>query len=124
MNDIKKLPDSELEVMQAVWSIGDKAPRAEVERIVQGNNDLAQTTILTLLSRLADKGFIKAEKEGRSSVYTPLVSREDYLASQSRRFFDKLCGGNVSVFASALSDSGISREDLAELKDLLERGLI
>ena len=124
MNDIKKLPDSELEVMQAVWSIGDKAPRAEVERIVQGNNGLAQTTILTLLSRLADKGFIKAEKEGRSSVYTPLVSREDYLASQSRRFFDKLCGGSVSVFASALSDSGISREDLAELKDLLERGLI
>ncbi len=118
---IKKLPDSELEVMQAVWELGDRAPRAEVERMIRENNGLAQTTILTLLSRLTEKGFIRAEKEGRSSVYTALVSREDYLASQSRRFFDKLCGGDISAFAAALSGSGISREDLAELRDLLER---
>ena len=118
---IKRLPDSELEVMQAVWDLGERAPRAEVERIVQQGNDLAQTTILTLLSRLTEKGFIKAEKEGRSSVYTPLISKEDYLADQSRRFFDKLCGGDVKAFAAALSGSGISDDDIAELRQLLER---
>ena len=68
------------------------------------------------------KNFVKAEKQGRSSAYTPLVSREEYLASQSRRFFDKLCKGSVSDFATALADSGISREDLAELRRLLEEG--
>ena len=124
MNAIRRLPDSELEVMQAVWAFGEKAPRALVEDKVHESSDLAQTTILTLLSRLSDKGFIKAEKQGRSSVYTPLVSREEYLAAQSRSLFEKLCGGSVPVFASALADSGISREDLKELKDLLERGLI
>ena len=90
--------------------------------MVRQTAPLAQTTILTLLGRLADKGFIKAEKNGRSSVYTSLVSREEYLASQSRRFFEKICGGSVSAFASALTDSGISKEDLAELSRLLEEG--
>ncbi len=118
--NIRKLPDSELEVMQVLWDLEPPVPRALVEETVRETSPLAQTTILTLLARLADKGFIKAEKQGRSSVYTPLVTREAYLASQSRRFFDKLCGGSVSAFASALTDSGISREDLAELSKLLE----
>ena len=118
--NIRKLPDSELEVMQVLWGLKPPVPRALVEDTIRETSPLARTTILTLLARLADKGFIKAEKQGRSSVYTPLVTREAYLASQSRRFFDKLCGGSVSAFASALTDSGISREDLAELSRLLE----
>ena len=118
--NIRKLPDSELEVMQVLWGLEPPVPRALVEETIRGTSPLARTTILTLLARLADKGFVKAEKQGRSSVYTPLVTREAYLASQSRRFFDKLCGGSVSAFASALTDSGISREDLAELSRLLE----
>lgn len=120
--NIKKLPDSELEIMQVLWALDPPTPRAAVEEMVRQTAPLAQTTILTLLGRLADKGFIKAEKNGRSSVYTPLVSREEYLASQSRRFFEKICGGSVSAFASALTDSGISKEDLAELSRLLEEG--
>ena len=61
-------------------------------------------------------------KDGRRSQYTACVSKEVYLASQSRSFFHKLCGGSVSAFAAALCDSGLSREDLEELRALLERG--
>ncbi|MBQ2062096.1 MAG: BlaI/MecI/CopY family transcriptional regulator [Oscillospiraceae bacterium] len=119
---IIKLPDSELDVMQVLWALEPPVPRAVVEEKIRQTAPLAQTTILTMLGRLADKGFVKAEKQGRSSVYTPLVSREEYLASQSRRFFEKVCGGSVSAFASALTDSGISKDDLAELSRLLEEG--
>jgi len=118
--NIRKLPDSELEVMQVLWGLEPPVPRALVEETIRETSPLARTTILTLLARLADKGFVAVDKRGRSSVYTPLITREAYLASQSRRFFDKLCGGSVSAFASALTDSGISREDLAELRRLLE----
>ena len=58
---------------------------------------------------------------GRSARYIPLVSREEYLAQQSRRFLEKLCGGSLPAFAAALCDSGLSREELAELRRLLER---
>lgn len=118
---IRRLPDAELEVMQAVWRFDPPVPRAEIERAVSETRPMAQTTLLTLLSRLAEKGFLRIEKQGRGSVYTPLVSERDYRASQSRRFVDSLFGGSMSAFASALCDSGISREDLDELRRLLGR---
>ena len=119
---IKKLPDGELEVMQLLWDMETPAPRAAVEAGMQKLRPMAQTTLLTLLTRLSEKGFVRIEKQGRSSVYTPLVSREDYQARQSKRFFDQLFGGSVTAFASALTSSGISKEDLEELRRLLEEG--
>lgn len=122
--NLKKLPDAELEVMQQLWSLEAPVPRAALEEAMAKVRPLAQTTLLTLLSRLADKGFVRVEKRGRSSVYTPLVSREDYQARQSKRFVDRLFGGSMSAFASALTASGIPREDLDELRRLLEEGKI
>lgn len=119
---IRRLPDGELEVMQAVWACAPPVSRADLEETLKGNHPLAATTILTLLSRLAEKGFLSVEKQGRSNCYTPLVSQQEYLASQSKRFLDTLCGGKMSVFAAALCDSGLTKEELEELRDLLEKG--
>lgn len=118
--DIRRLPDSELEVMQVLWGLDAPIIRSEVEAALKDIHPMAQTTLLTLLSRLADKGFIRIEKAGRGSVYVPLVDKRDYLALQSDRFFTKLCGGSMSTFATALCDSKLSREDLTELRRLLE----
>ena len=119
---IRRLPDAELEVMQALWACTAPVKRADVEAILFSTHPMATTTLLTLLTRLAEKQFIAIEKDGRKSHYTPLVSREDYLAAQSKTFFHKLCGGSVSTFANALCDSGLSREELAQLRALLEKG--
>ena len=116
----RRLPDSELEVMQALWRCGTPAARKDIEAVLLPRHPMAQTTLLTLLTRLAEKGFLRIDKAGRSSVYTPLVTEQEYLAGQSSRFFNKLCGGNLSTFAAALCDGGLSREELAELKKLLE----
>ena len=119
---LKKLPDAELEVMQALWDLEAPVPRAAVEAAMAERKPMAQTTLLTLLTRLGEKGFLRIEKQGRSSVYTPLVAREDYQARQSRHFVDRLFGGSMSAFASALTASGIPKEDLEELTRLLEEG--
>ena len=121
-HDIRRLPDAELEVMQALWDCDPPASRADIEAILFPKHPMAMTTLLTLLTRLGEKGFLKAEKLGRGKVYTPLVSRQDYLAAQSRRFVDKLCGGSISAFAAALCGSGLSREELDQLRELLDRG--
>ena len=125
MNEnLRRLPDAELEVMQALWACRTPAARSDVEKILFQTHPMAMTTLLTLLTRLSERGFIRIEKVGRSSQYTPLVSQEDYLSAQSKRFVDKLCGGSISTFAAALCNSGLSREELAELRDMLERGTL
>lgn len=117
---IRRLPDGELEVMQALWACEGPASAAELEARLQASHPMAPTTVLTILTRLGEKGFVAAEKSGRRRSYRPLVSRADYLAAQSGAFFRGLCGGSVSTFAAALCDSGLSREELAQLRALLE----
>lgn len=118
---IKRLPDAELAVMQALWSSPSPAARTDLEKQLAQTHPMAQTTLLTLLSRLAEKGFIQVDKIGRASRFTPLVSRQEYLSCQSKRFLDQLCGGSIPAFAAALCDSGLTKEELQQLRDLLER---
>lgn len=117
----RRLPDAELEVMQAIWSCTPPVSRLDIEDLLYKTHPMAMTTLLTLLTRLSEKGFISIEKIGRRSYYTPCVSKDDYLANQSKNFFEKLCGSNISTFASALCSSGLSHEEIAQLRDLLER---
>jgi len=119
---MKKLPDSELMVMQAIWQCEAPVLRAQIDEILKISYSIAPTTLLTLLTRLADKGFIRIEKTGKVAKYYPLIEEEVYLAQESRNFIKKLFNGNMSSFAMALCDSGISKEDLQELSKLLERG--
>lgn len=119
---LRKLPDTELEVMQAIWACEVPVTRTEIDEILKDTHPMAPTTLLTLLTRLAEKGFIRSEKVSRSAQYYPLISKQEYLAEQSRLFINKLCGGNMTTFANALCDSGfVTQEDLAQLRDLLER---
>ena len=120
-NRIRRLPDAEQEVMQAIWACQVPVARTDIENILFKEHPMAMTTLLTLLTRLSEKGFITITKNGRRSYYTPLISQENYLASQSKTFFEKLCGRNISTFAAALCDSGLTKEEIAELRSLLER---
>ena len=113
------LPDSELEVMQIIWQCEPPVSRSAIEETLNKQKNLAPSTILTFLSRLCDRGFLRAERKGRTNLYTPLVSHKEYLAQESRRLLDRLYGGSLSAFAVSLCDSGITREELQALRAIL-----
>ena len=121
MKAIRRLPDAELEVMQALWRCEPPASRADVAAALPPEHPMAVTTLLTVLTRLGEKGFLRADRDGRRSLYTPLIPQADYLAAQSRTFVQKVCGGSLPAFAAALCDSGLTKEELEQLRDLLER---
>ena len=123
-DDMRTLPDAELAVMQAVWACEPPAKRAQIAAILNKTHPMAPTTLLTVLSRLADKGFLRIEKTSRSAEYRPLIAREDYLARQGRKFYDTLCGGSLPAFAAALCASGLTAEELRELRELLREGTL
>ena len=62
---IRRLPDAELEVMQALWASDTPTSRAQLEEHLTQTHPMATTTLLTLLSRLNEKGFVRVDKEGR-----------------------------------------------------------
>ncbi len=119
-DSLKRLPESELAVMQAVWRCPTPASRSQIEKELPAS--MATTTVLTLLSRLAEKGYLTVEKEGKSNVYTPTVTQDAYIARESTHFFQQLCGGSITTFASALCNSSLTRQEIEEIRKLLEEG--
>lgn len=116
---VKRLPDSELEVMKALWVSGPDTTRAQLEQSLAPLG-LASNTINTYLTRLQEKGFVSAKRDGKLNRYTPLVSQEDYRAFDSRSILSKLYDGSPSNFVAALAKGGIAKEDVDQLRSLLD----
>ena len=120
--DGQRLPDAELEVMQALWAQKTyPVSSAALAEALEGRR-WQLSTLLKLLSRLEERGFVERKKEGRGNLYAPLVSRHDYLASESRSFLERLHGGSLPSLVAALVEShAVSEEELAELEEILKR---
>ena len=117
---MRRLPDTELEGMKALWASGPDTPRAALEAALAPRR-WASNTINTYLTRLADKGFVAVERAGRGNRYTALVSREDYLAYDSQAVLSRLYGSSPRNFVAALARGGLKREDVAQLRELLDQ---
>ncbi len=119
MPDIKKLPDSELEIMMVIWDAQEKV----TSEYIMANLDKTwqKTTVLNFLTRLCDRGFLKCRKEGRLNVYESLVNKEEYLQKESKSFLQKLHNNSLKSLVTSLYDGkNISKEDLEELKKFIE----
>jgi predicted transcriptional regulator len=112
--------DSERLVMEALWR---RSPRTadEVIEDVAAERGWAPATVKTLLNRLHKKGAVRAEKDGRRYLYSPAISREDYVHGESKGLLDRLFEGRLAPLVSHLTDrDALSREDVRELKRLVE----
>lgn len=119
---MKRLPDSELELMQIIWDAGHPVTRLEIEYQLPVDRKLSATTILSFLSRLQDKGFVDVYREGKSNVYEAAVPKKAYLQEESRSIWKRLYQNSVRNFMTALgSGDELSDEDLDELQDFLDR---
>jgi predicted transcriptional regulator len=118
---MKKLPDSELEIMLIIWEYGRPVNRFEIESKLDKERKLSPTTILSFLSRLQEKGFLDVTKDGKNNIYSAIIDRESYMQSESKNMLKKLYKNSVKNFLTALYDgNNLSEEDLEELEDYIK----
>ncbi len=116
------IPISEAEslVMDVLWSLSPRSAEDVVAELAQ-SQDWQEATIKTLLNRLLNKGAIRAEKEGRRYLYSPLLKREDWVHGESRSLLDRLFDGRVAPLVAHFSQKGkLGKKDIADLKKLIE----
>lgn len=119
MEELKRLPDSELDIMLAVWRMDGAATAPQILEALE--HPFTAGALHTYLKRLEEKGFLSCAKEGKNNYYTPLVPREDYEGREGRNLLDKLYGKSLGRFAAALYDGGkLTREDVEELREFLD----
>lgn len=114
---MKRLPDGELEIIKALWDCGPDTPRTVLEERLSGH-DWAVNTVNTYLTRLVNKGFVSVVHKRSGNLYSPLVSREEYLAFDSRATLSQLYGSPRN-FVAALARDGLKRSELDDLRRLL-----
>lgn len=115
---MKRIPDTELEVMKALWNAGEHTPRSTLE-VALAELGWASTTVNTYLTRLEKKGFVSVEHDRRGNRYTALVSREEYQAYDSKAVLAQLYG-TPRNFVAALARGGLKKQDVDQLRSLLD----
>ena len=106
-----------MEVIKALWACGPNTPRTALENRLAPFG-WASNTINTYLTRLVKKGFVSVEHKRSGNLYTPVVSREEYQAFDSRATLSQLYGSPRN-FVAALARKGLERGELEELRQLL-----
>lgn len=121
MNTIKRIPDSELEIMMIIWEANKPVSSTYIIEKLKGEKDWAHTTVLNFLARLEDRGFLEIKKKGRYNYYNPIISEKDYLQKESKSFLEKMHKNSLkSLVASLYDGDAISKEDLEELSNFVD----
>ncbi len=122
MKTTYQISEAELEVMKILWELGEATSAQLVERLTQ-TTDWKPKTIQTLITRLTVKEAIKTEKiNGKSFIYFPNVSEEEYKADANKSFLQKLYNGSLNLMlASFIKEQKLSKSEIEELKKLLDK---
>src|ERR1700722_19533975 len=111
----------EAEVMQIIWAKGPLLV-SQIEAILNDRRTepLAYKTVLTICTRLSDKGVLSHEKEGRAFRYSATMTEAEFVVAQSTKAADAMLNRFGDVALSAFVDQvAADPEQLAALRDLL-----
>jgi BlaI family penicillinase repressor len=117
---------AELDVLKILWDHGPLTVREVEVRLRKIRRRWAYNTILTLLSRLRDKGYVASDKPdaggGTAHVFRAAVSREQMVRHGLTDLADRMCDGTASPLVHALVQQGqrLSADDIAQLRRLLD----
>lgn len=121
---MQQISDYEFELMKIIWANGGAAFYAEIVRALEDKGTpWTKNTIITLLSRLSNKGFLKASKTGFRNQYTAIVLETDYQEAQTKTLLDKLYEGSAKGLVSTLIQKDLlSPDDYEELRKYWKGG--
>ena len=115
-NDIY-LTDREADVMQVLWDHGPSVVNEVKDKL---SDDLAYTTVLTILRTLEQKGYVKHEEEGRVHRYFAAVKEDAARSSALQHLTGKLFKGSAELlFTHLVADRKLSKDQVQRMRALL-----
>ena len=121
---VQQVSDSELELMRIIWAKGGRVLYAQImDDLMAAGSRWQKNTVITLLSRLVEKGLLKTNKIRRRTEYAALITEADYQALQAEKLIEKFYEGNAKGLVSTLIQRDmLTSEDYEELRKFWEEG--
>jgi len=118
----KRLPDSEFDVMQVVWDQEPPVTTGALMQLLGNERGWKVQTMVTLLARLTERGFLRVEKGmGRERYFYPAISRDEYLRMETESFVSHYHKKSISSLIASLTHDRLTEKELDELSDFIQR---
>ena len=118
---MKHLPAAQLEVMIIIWDAEGPVTRSEIQEMLSDNR-WKTTTLNTFLNRLSQSGFLKIGHRGKEYVYSPLITREEYMVFEGRSMLKSLYDNSIKKFvASVCGGSKLTEQEISDLQTFLAK---
>jgi len=115
------LTEAELRIMNVLWDKG-RATVHEVLQALPSKPNLAYNSVLTIIRILETKGYVKHVKDKRAHIYMSKIDREDATRFEVRHLVSRFFGNSHQrLLLNILEESSIDAEELARVRELLER---
>lgn len=114
-----KISGAESQIMEALWRNGPLTPDGIIAEVGEAHG-WAPGTVKTLITRLLRKKAIAGKREAEGYLYRPLLSRTDYVQSESQSLVDRLFDGEVAPLVAAFAEHrALTPKDIQLLKKLI-----
>lgn len=115
-----RISESEWVLMKILWNQAPLTAKEILEQLPQ-EIDWKENTVKTLLSRLVQKSVLDYEMSGRTYRYYPIVDEGNCVQAESKQFLNKVFGGMTkALVASFITNESLTKEEIDELKNLLD----
>jgi BlaI family penicillinase repressor len=114
--------DRELEALKVLWEQGEATVREVCDAISSAGEDLAYTTVLSLLQVMEHKGLVSHRREGKAYVYLPQIERDATLGQLAAGFLERVFDGSLDEYlVHALGSRSVSKAELSVLEAMLAK---
>ncbi|MDE2653903.1 MAG: BlaI/MecI/CopY family transcriptional regulator [Gemmatimonadota bacterium] len=118
---IPALPNSELAVMELLWTKGRLTGRQIRDRLYPDASKPQHGTVQRLLQRLAAKDLVVRDRSLGISVFSPAISRDAYASAQLESLANRLTHGSlVPMITRLVADNKLSQDEIENLRRILE----
>ena len=119
---LPELGDAELEVLKALWDAGPGTVRKVLQHLHGRGRRVAYTTVLTMLTRLEQKGYVASDKSGLAYIYKARISRQKVVGSRLKAVVEQLYDGAAAPLVLHLMESQrFTAEEIDQLQKLIDR---
>ena len=112
-----RLHELEAAIMHVIWGKGLRSfAVSDVLAVLEKRREIAYTTVMTTVARLHQKGLLSRERDGRRYLYSPKLTREEFLEATAREVLDSAVGerGAIAMLAERVSEASAGELDKLE----------
>ena len=114
--------ERELEALKVLWQRGEATVRDVCDEMNSAGQDLAYTTVLSLLQVMEQKGLVTHRREGKAYVYLPRIERDTTLGQLAAGFLERVFDGSLDEYlVHALGSRNVNKSELEQLEAMLAK---